>query len=179
MTDQAPTTDAPATPPTSEAPAAPATEAPKAPKWDGDFDPDRAARLVENLRKENAEAKAKAEEYAAKLKEIDDSKKSESEKLLARAEAAEKDLAETKKALIVGQVSAEFGVHASYLTGSTKAELEASAKALAEWRNGAPAPAPSTSSKPKPRLTPGEGTAPTTDENDPAAIAAAIRKSRY
>ncbi|MGW2724809.1 hypothetical protein [Streptomyces sp. NPDC001492] len=65
---------APATPPAPPAEPAPATEPPaepgaKAPKFEGDFDPARFEKLVENLRGDVAAEKAKREADAKALKE--------------------------------------------------------------------------------------------------------------
>jgi hypothetical protein len=110
------------------------------------------ARKHEQRAKDNA-AKAKANESAAqRLAEIEDANKSEIEKIVARAEAAEKRAAELEAKSIRSEVALAKGVPASLLTGSTQEELEASADALIEFRG----------EKAADRLTvPNEGKSPT------------------
>jgi hypothetical protein len=146
----------------------PATD--KAPKWEGNFDPDRAARLVENLRAELAETKSK-------LKTREDAEKSEAQKLAERAEAAEKELAQERKVSAVKAHKLPASL-APYLTGSTAAEIEASAKALAEELGIHPG-AEATEAlpgRPRPRLVPGNGSDDGAEPFDAAKVAAAARR---
>lgn len=140
MSDTATPTDAP-----------PADDAPKTGrKWEGDFDEEKAKRLVDNLDAEIAELKAThATALAAVTAERDDFKAAaektgeDRDKALAealkRAEEAERTLAISKHNL-PEDVLEEF---ADYLTG-TPAEVEAKAAKLAARL----APAPSSSDDP-------------------------------
>lgn len=78
------------------------------------------------------------------LKEYEDRDKSELQRALERAEAAEKAAAEASFTALRTKVAAAKGVPASSLTGSTEEELIASADELIAWRdqNSKPAPAP-------------------------------------
>ena len=76
------------------------------------------------------ELKAKA----SKLTEIEEANKTEAEKALARAEAAEKRAAELETRTLKAEVAAAKGVPVNLLTGSTQEELEAAADALIAFR---------------------------------------------
>lgn len=87
-----------------------------------------------------SELKAKA----SQLDELEEAKKTETQKLIERAEAAEAKVQafETQAQINAwkNEVSAEFGVPADVLAGDTKEALEAHAKALAPLLNKAPNP---------------------------------------
>ena len=159
------------------APDAPTPDEGKTPGWEGDFDPERAARLVTNLRDESKKAKDELAELRKKLAEKEDAEKSELQRIQERAERAEAELNQTRSALLVAEVAKEYGVPADLLNGSNREEIEARAKALAEWAGAAKRPADEVPGKPKPKLVPGSGAA-TDDAFDPAATAAKIR-ARY
>lgn len=72
---------------------------------------------------------------ASKLDEQEQANKTELQKALERAEAAEKKAGEHEHAALRASVAADKGVPASGLTGSTKAELEKSADDLIAWRD--------------------------------------------
>lgn len=175
-----------AKPDTTEAPAPVETASPKndtaseskGPGWDGDFDPERAARLVTNLRDESKKAKEELAELRKRLSEKEDAEKSEFQRLQERAERAETELNQTRSALLVAEVSKEYGVPADLLTGANREEIEARAKALAEWAGAAKRPADDVPGKPKPKLVPGAGAVDEGSPFDPNAAAARIR-ARY
>lgn len=151
----------------------------KSPGWDGDFDADRAARLVTNLREESKKSKDELAELRKKLTEKEDAEKSEFQRLQDRAERAETELNATRSALLTAEISKEFGVPAELLTGSNREEIEAKAKALAEWATAAKRPSDEMPSKPKARLLQGHSSGDTEGEAfDPAVTAAKIRE-RY
>jgi hypothetical protein len=185
MPDNEPTsTTTPATP--APAPAAPA--APAAPEWkpDGPFDPDRAASLISNLQGDKQKLQdqrdAQAQELAtaqAKIAQFEAAQLSE-------AERKDKELADTKAALIAAQRTAalvKFGLDESaavFINGQTETDIESQAQALAALK-GTPAPA-APSSAVTPALTP--VTAPGTPEPGAKAfnareVAANARKRRY
>lgn len=86
------------------------------------------------------ESRAKANKDAAdELDRLKESQLSETEKLTRRAERAEKELSSLTTA---NQVNAwknaaaeQYHVPASLLSGATEDEINANAKALAEWKN--------------------------------------------
>lgn len=159
------------------APTAPADD--KGPGWEGEFDPDRAARLVTNLREESKKTKDELAELRKKLAEREDAEKTELQRIQERAERAEAELNQTRSALLVAEISKEFGVPADLLTGSNREEIEARAKALAEWAGSGKRPADDVPGRPKPKLVPGSGgSASDAEPFDPAATAAKIR-ARY
>lgn len=171
------TTEAPAKVEDNTAPTTP--EAGKSPGWDGDFDPDRAARLVSNLREESKKAKDELAELRAKLAEKEDAEKSELQRIQERAERAEAELNATRSALLVAEVAKEYGVPADLIGGKDREEIEARAKALAEWAGASKRPADDVPSRPKPKLVSGTGASGNDAEPfDPVATAAKIR-ARY
>lgn len=166
-----PNTDAPAVP-ADNVPAVPAdtgtTPVDNAPKWEGDFDPERAARLVANLRGDNDALKAKFTEAQAKLTEYEQAQMSDMEKLTARATAAESELANLTRKLAVADALRKHGLSdddAEWLTGDTAEEIDARAAKLAARGGSKPAednPLPPT------LPVPGNGT-------DPASVAQLTR----
>lgn len=170
-------TPAAETPPAEGAPAAPAAPASpaappaapasgKAPNWDGDFDPARAARLVENLRAENAALKA------ATAKANTDTGQSADDRIAAleaRAAKAERNLlvAEAVKAHGIPDDLVEF------LTADTAEALTKQAEALAKH---AKKPADEVPGRPKPRLTPGTGSGSEAPAFDAKALAESLRR---
>lgn len=168
MSDDQNTGDGTANPPTTD----PATDSGKAPKFEGEFDADRAAKLVANLRAELDEAKGK-------LKTHEDAGKSELEKLLARAEKAEQLAADTAHALAVKAAAEAAKLPADlheFLTGKTPAELESQAKKLAERFGVAGDGTPPPGTRPKAKLVPGQGSGDNGDTFDADAIAKAARR---
>jgi hypothetical protein len=76
------------------------------------------------------EIKAKAE----KFDEVEESKKSDLDKLTGKLTKAEERALKAERALLVSEVAREKGVPVALLTGSTKEELEAAADALIAFR---------------------------------------------
>lgn len=170
----------------------PATEEkPSTPPWGENFEPERAWRLIQNLRgdneglkKERDDARAEAAEFRTAAEKSGEDRDKALKAAVERAEKAERDLA-IRKHNLPDDVVEEF---ADYLSGSPE-EVDARAARLAarlskasetetppvedeDNDEGGDIPA-----KPKPALTPGHGgddAAPF----DPAAIAAAAR-SRF
>src|SRR5690606_11601553 len=129
----------------------------KAPKWDGDFDPERAARLVENLRGDNESLKAKLAELSAKLGEKEEAEKSEFEKLQSRAQKAEEELQRLRTEALVAKAAVKFGIPdelAEFITGSTEEEIFERAERLAQ--HAAARKAAEMPGRRKPRLVPGD-----------------------
>lgn len=88
--------------------------------------------------KSEREAKAAAEKRAAdaeaRIKEFEDAQKTEAEKQAERLAAIERENVELRSAKTRAEVAATKGVPADLLTGSTQAELEASADALIAFK---------------------------------------------
>lgn len=85
-------------------------------------------------REQETRAKANAE-AALRLKDFEDRDKTEAQKLLERAEAAERRVAETETRALRLEVAAEKGLtpaQAKRLVGASRAELEADADELLE-----------------------------------------------
>lgn len=109
------------------------------------------ARKHERRAKENL-ALAKANEGAAKrLAELEESQKSEAQKVQERLDAAEKRASELELKAARAEVANAKGVPASLLSGSTVEELEASADALIEFRG---------QQEPQKLIVPNEGRSP-------------------
>lgn len=174
-TDDASTPDGAADTPTPPADSKPAD----AGSWDGDFDADRAKRLVENLRAEKKKAQDELTEARKRLGEKEDAEKSELQRIQERAERAERELSETRQSLLVATVAKKHGVPESLLSGSTEEEIEAKAVALAEWAGSTKKPADDVPGRPRPRLAPGNGSDAEPVEEDVAEIVKKIRGSRY
>lgn len=141
----------------------------QAPKWEGEYDPERAARLIENLRKERDEARAKAKAPASEVAELRTRLDTLTEELTsARLDAAKAD------AIASARIPASL---ARYVTGSTPEEIKASAaQVAADFGVLAEAELDPIPGRPKPRLTPGHASGDTTPAFDPDAVARAARR---
>jgi hypothetical protein len=96
---------------------------------------DAGKRALEAERAARKAAEKERDAAAARLKEIDDRDKTESQKATERAEAAEKKLAETESRLLRSEVATAKKLPAGLaarLTGSTREELEKDADQLLE-----------------------------------------------
>lgn len=111
------------------------------PKIEGEYDPERAARLIGKLRAEIEDLKP----LATKAKELEDAQKSEQQRLIERAEAAEAERKRLEGHLTRLKVAAKAGIPeelADLLGEGPEETLEARAKALTEWRGNTSAPVP-------------------------------------
>jgi hypothetical protein len=112
---------------------------------------DAGKKAIQAERDARRQAEKERNDYAARLKEIEDRDKTEAQKAADRAEAAEKALAEMTTRALRLQIGAEVGIPADmyeFLTGSDEASLREQAQKLAD-RLGA-ATAPPAPGKPKP-----------------------------
>lgn len=141
-------------------------------------DAGKAAIAAEREARRSAEKQLR--ELQKSLKEYEDRDKSELQKAIERAEAAEKAAAEASYTAMRTKVAALKGVPAGSLTGTTEEELIASADELIAWRDTNKPAAP-----PAPKRTPVSGglkSGATSTENinhDPKAAAAeALRRLR-
>lgn len=121
----------PATPPTPAAPTAPADLGDAGKKA---LDEERAARREAEKQRKDLEARLKElEPLAAKAKQLEDSKKTETEKLGEKLTAAEKRAVEAEQRALRLEVASAKGLtqaQAKRLVGTTKEELEADADEL-------------------------------------------------
>jgi len=147
------------------------------PPWgDDDFDPDKAWRLLENVRGDVAKLKTERDSLAAKLQEHDDKDKSEAQKLQERAEAAEQKLAAAERNAMVASVALKKGLteaQAKRLIGTTVEELEADADELLATFTPEPGQEP-VPGRPRERLRPGAAPSAEPEETDPAKLAAMV-----
>jgi hypothetical protein len=139
MADDNGTITPPATDGIPPAPTPPTPAAPSAPADLGDagkkaLDEERAARReAEKQRKEMETRLKELEPLAAKAKELEDSKKTETEKLGEKLTAAEKRAVEAEQKALRLEVASAKGLtqaQAKRLVGATKEELEADADEL-------------------------------------------------
>lgn len=132
-----------------------------------DQKPEVPAEVKAALRKANKEA----ETLRLKLKEIEDRDKSDQQKALERAEAAEGELVKERAARLRVTIAAEFGLTevAEAIAGVTEEEIRANAERLAE-RLAPPKPEP-LSLRPKPNGPRSTGEGGPVTEKDKAAAA--------
>jgi len=119
--------------PAAEAQAAPEAEATAAPAQETDWKAE--ARKWEVRAKENKSA-------AEKLAEIEEASKSAEQKAAERLAAAESKAAELELKADRAEVAAEKGVPVSLISGSNRAEMEASADALIAFKGTTSTPRP-------------------------------------
>lgn len=163
---------------TTEAPAATSTEDAGQPApWGDDFDPERAWKLVENLRADQAKSKAKLAEYDKAAQERADAEKSELERATERATRAEQALADREAAEKRKSVLDKHGLtadDAAFLAGVSDDDLDARAKALAARLGVGQSTkdaAEAIPGKPSPKLTAGHESVEPADAFDPIALA--------
>lgn len=144
-----------------------AVEAPEAPETDWKAEAERLkaeARKWETRSKDNAKA-------AQRLAEFEESQKTDMQKALDRAEAAEKRLQEfevrEQVAAWKAEISTSTGVPVDALRGTSREELEAHASALAPLLNASG----------RGPYVPTPGNIPTTPVSDDAAFAQSVFRS--
>lgn len=145
-----------------------------APTWDGEFDADRAARLVANLRSEKAALKSELAEVKKALSEKEEASTAELQRLLERSEKAERELNELRTKSLISAQLREHGLPedlAEFVPGGTEEEIVSRVAKLAEKFGPKPL-----AGKPRAKLVPGEG-GEVKPSFDPEAIAEKIRKS--
>lgn len=125
MSTESPAPAESATEPTSEAPEGAKPDEPLGEPGLAALKSERAAR---------AAAEKAAADALAKVKAFEDAQKTEAEKQAERLAEFERENAELKSAKTRAEVAAAKGVPAALLSGSTQAELEASADALIAFR---------------------------------------------
>jgi len=158
----------------------------KAPWTAENFDPERAWRLVENLRGELDGLKTERDALRAERQEREDAEKSETERLSGRLTDAEQKLADAQRAVYLERALRKHSIPedlVEFLTGDTEEEITAKAERLAALGSGSKSDEdaskqgdqPNPSGKPTPALTPGHGGEEETPF-DPAAIAKSARR---
>lgn len=167
--------------------AAPADKpAEKPAPWGADFDPDRAWKLIQNLRTDLDTIKSERDELKTERQAREDAKKSDQDKLTERLTATEQQFKDAQRALFVERALRKHAIPdelVDFLTGDTEEAITAKAEKLATLGKPAPdanpdAPAPDADAagRPTPALTPGHGgDAPV--PFDPAAIAKKAREA--
>lgn len=152
-------------------PAAPPAAAFTAPASQEDLDRIIGERLARERSKfaDYTDLKAKAEQFDA----LEEQNKTELQKALDRAAAAEALAAEATKVSLRTSIAAAKNVPASLLSGSTKEELEAAADALLAFR-GEQTPGPKAPFVPA--ATPGQGGKPVKSVSAGAEMFAESRK---
>lgn len=144
----------------------------KAPKFEGEFDAERAAKLVENLRADVAKRDADLKALKAQIEEKGGSEKT----LQQRLDALESRAAEAERSLLVARVAKEQGVPddlLEFLTGKDEAALKTQAERLAA--HAKKQPADDVPRRPRPRLTPGHN-GEDEEKFDADAVAKAARR---
>lgn len=159
--------------PITQPPAAPAPAAPAVPPWgtSDQFDAEKAWALIQNLRGDVAQQKARVAElspYETKVKELEDAAKTELQRAQEAAAAAQRQAEDARLALLKHQVANRDGKVlppelANRLVGSTQAELEADADKLL-----ASLPQPPAAPTAPAGTTPVAALRPTTMPNPPA-----------
>lgn len=108
--------------------------------------PDWASKELEKARREAANYRTKLREVeplAAKARELEESQKSETQRLIERAEAAEAERKRLESHVTRLKVAAKNGIPedlADLLGEGDEETLETRAKALSEWRGATPTP---------------------------------------
>ncbi|MGC5319307.1 hypothetical protein ACPXB5_11275 [Micromonospora arida] len=153
---------------TSGSTAKPATG--KAPDWDGPYDEERAAKLIENLRGE-------LDAVRGKLKTREDAEKTELQRAQEAAAEARREATQARQEAARTAAIAKHGLtdaDAEWLRGESAEEIEASAAKLAARFAPPATEEPTTDARPKPRLVPGHSAADSGgDDFDPMAAAVA------
>lgn len=146
---------------------------------DKDFNPDKAWKLIENVRGDVDKLKKERDALAAKVKAAEDATKSEAQKLEERATNAETKAAAAERTLARLEVAFEKGLtpaQAKRLVGDTREELSADADELLDTfkvaDDGGGKPAAGT--RPKEDLRPGAAPGSDAEETDPEKLAASV-----
>lgn len=158
----------------------------KAPKFEGEFDAERATRLIENLRKEVSDLKAEKTSLAEDLQKREDAEKSDADRTAEALQRAKDEAAKATRDLYVERAVRKHSLPddlVEFLTGETEEEIGAKAERLAKFGTSKSDDAgdeqqepngDDVSSRPTPSLRPGHGGAPT-QAFDAAAVAEAAR----
>lgn len=142
------------------------------------WDEDRAKATIKKQRESEAAAIKRAKELEAKVKEYEDSTKTEQEKLTERTSAAEKDATEARAEAARLRVALRKGLtetQAKRLVGETEEDLEADADELLEsFKSDDDGQEPKR--RPRERLRPGAAPSADAEPNDPAKLAEGVSR---
>lgn len=158
----------------------------KKPPWgdeEENFDAERAWKLIQDLRTDNSKLKSERDDSAAKLKEIEDSQKSEEEKRQEQAAEDKKDAVESKREAARLRVALKKGLtetQAKRLVGDDEEALEKDAdELLADFKDDEEGEGEGQDPPRRPRERLRTGAAPSSEpeEKDPAKLAEAVPRS--
>lgn len=146
----------------------------KDPPWgsDDDFSPQRAWKLITDIRGDLDKVKGERDDLQGKVKTFEDSTKSDTDKLGERATSAEKRATEAERLAARLSVALDKGLtktQAKRLVGETEEELAADADELLKDFQGDDGQEPPR--RPRERLRPGAAPAAEPEESDPAKLA--------
>lgn len=179
--EQPPTITAPPAPPAQEPPAGQAPAGgegepggEKKPPWgSGEFDPDRAWKLIQDIRADLDKVKTERDDLRGKVKTHEDATKSDQEKLEERATGAETRAAKAEQEAARLRVALKKGLaetQAKRLVGDTEEQLEADAdELLASFRDDGEGQEPPR--RPRERLRSGAAPGSEPEKSDPASLA--------
>jgi hypothetical protein len=151
------------------------------PPWTSDdFDPERAAKLLENLRDDLDKIKGERDDLRTKVQEHEDATKSDTQKLEeratkaeARAAAAENSAARLRVALNKGLTETQ----AKRLVGDSEEDLEKDADELLSSFRAEDDDPDERPRRPRERLRPGAAPAVEPENDDPASLAEAVPRT--
>jgi len=155
-------------------------EAAAKPPWgdEKDFNPEKAWKLIQNLRGDSDKSKAERDSLAKKVKEHEDASKTESEKAAERAAQAEKTAATATVEAARLRVALKKGLteaQAKRLIGDSEEDLAKDAdELLASFKSEGDETSHRTT--PRERLRPGAAPSAEPEENDPAKLAAKVER---
>lgn len=178
--------------PTDETtPATPAPEpvAPPEPTFDftGEFDADRARRLIEAQKADKARLRAEADAIRAERDELAAKWQAHEDAQLSEAQRTAKELADARAALAVARRQAALARHhlpddaLVFLTAESEEDIEAQATRLAALTPPStdPTPTPDLHRTPQPLLVPGSTIPDPPEAFDPRVIAKRARERTY
>jgi hypothetical protein len=160
----------------AEKKAAEEAEAAKKPPWgsDDEFDPKRAWKLITDLRDDLGKLKSERDEAKGKVKEHEDSTKSDQDKLTESKTAAEKRADEAEQNATRLRVAMEHGLDKEdldLLGSGDEEQIEARAKRLAERSAPPDDTGQEPRRRPQERLRPGAAPSADPEKSDPASLA--------
>lgn len=152
-----------------------------APPWGSDdqFDPDKAWRLIQNLRGDLDKVKNDRETFKSKVDEFENANKTELERLSESKQQAETAAAKARTEAIRLRMAIKYSLEEEdldLLGAGTEEDIEARAKRLAERVSASPTAGGRTTTRPQESLRPGatpDGEPDPTDMN--ALLHAAVR----
>lgn len=147
------------------------------PPWgsDDEFDPQRAWKLIQDVRSDADKRKAEAEELRQKVKKHEDASKSDQEKLEERATTAEQRAVKAEKEAARFKVALKKGlteVQARRLVGDSEEDLAKDADELLASFKGSENE--ESQRRPRENLRPGAAPSSEPEENDPKKLAESV-----